>query len=705
MKTYKKRRLRRKSRKQKGGDNNTLVYYLNLDERKDRDKNIKDAFKNMSIIFERIPAVKDGNPWKGCGLSFKKAIEKAKVNKLPYVFIMEDDCIPTEYFKDNWPKIKNWLESNLNNWDAFSGGNTYYFFYPNETETISKITNIDNIRLYSTKSQAYNCMCFNSRIYDKMLEWNESDGPIDLWLNKNNIKTVTCIPFIGVQNKGESNIEKRFTDYNEYYKASEDIIKSINQNGGEMTLKAELLGTASPAPLARTEGYVINLDKRKDRREQIQKDFSNSTSIKLTRFSAIEDKNGHNGVGRSIQELVRMAKEKNLESILIMEDDCKPLKHFEKRWGIVKKWLDNNKDKWNIFNGGVITPIESKLIEVIDDKNKIYTSNGGSALQFVIYKKESYDTVLNWSYEKDSIIDWYINRMKNKYVYIDPPLALQHNGVSNTNNKMKNFTNKSVNQGNYSLNKIKEVENLYNKKVLINYADKGYVNSRKQLKESALNIGGLDEVIEYNSNDIDEEFKKKNKRHFENTRGAGLWLWKPYLILKKLLELDDNDILVYCDAGATFTDSILPYIEKMKDSIMLFYAPYEYWSSNKYTKMDIFKKLNCMDNKNVTHGTQIEGGFMILKKSNSSIEFIKKWLELCEDYHLLSDEPSVESNLPEFVENRHDQSILSALGKLYKDKYNIDIEKKPFINHHRRQDGGSKKFNMDKIRFDKILLL
>ena len=143
----------------------------------------------------------------------------------------------------------------------------------------------------------------------------------------------------------------------------------------------------------------------------------------------------------------------------------------------------------------------------------------------------------------------------------------------------------------------------------------------------------------------------------------------------------------------------------MKDSIMLFYAPYEYWSSNKYTKMDIFKKLNCMDNKNVTHGTQIEGGLMILKKSNSSIEFIKKWLELCEDYHLLSDEPSVESNLPEFVENRHDQSILSALGKLYKDKYNIDIEKKPFINHHRRQDGGSKKFNMDKIRFDKILLL
>ena len=225
-----KKRKSRRFRKQKGGNNSTLVYYINLDNRTNRNTYLKDSFKDYSITFERISAVLDANPWKGCALSFMKAIEKAKTNNLPYVFIMEDDCVPTQSFKESWPKIKSWLDSNMDKWDAFSGGNTYYYFNQNDKESICKIGNIDNIELYSTKSQSYHCMCFNSRIYDKMLEWKnkmEENGPIDLWLNKQNIKTVTSVPFIAVQNKGKSNIEMRNTDYTEYYRISEDIIKSI----------------------------------------------------------------------------------------------------------------------------------------------------------------------------------------------------------------------------------------------------------------------------------------------------------------------------------------------------------------------------------------------------------------------------------------------------------------------------------------------
>jgi len=39
--------------------------------------------------------------------------------------------------------------------------------------------------------------------------------------------------------------------------------------------------------------------------------------------------------------------------------------------------------------------------------------------------------------------------------------------------------------------------------------------------------------------------------------------------------MNDGEILVYCDAGAFFTGSILPAIEKIKklqSSIMLFYS-------------------------------------------------------------------------------------------------------------------------------------
>ena len=34
-----------------------------------------------------------------------------------------------------------------------------------------------------------------------------------------------------------------------------------------------------------------------------------------------------------------------------------------------------------------------------------------------------------------------------------------------------------------------------------------------------------------------------------NPRGYGYWIWKPYLIQQKLLEIPDGDILLYSDAG------------------------------------------------------------------------------------------------------------------------------------------------------------
>ena len=212
-----------------------------------------------------------------------------------------------------------------------------------------------------------------------------------------------------------------------------------------------------------TTAYVINLDTSKDRWAQIQKEYKN-TPIKLERFSAIKHDNGGVGCGKSFQALIQMAKDKNMDSILIMEDDCKPLKYFNKRWPIVKKWLDENRDKWNIFNGGPVTPMGSKLLHDIDEYNKIYTSDGASCLHFVLFSKESYDTVLQWNWEKDFLIDWYLNREHKKYVYIEPALAFINSGRSNINvGAIKNYTNNSWNQGAYVKNKVKEVEELYNK--------------------------------------------------------------------------------------------------------------------------------------------------------------------------------------------------------------------------------------------------
>jgi hypothetical protein len=207
--------------------------------------------------------------------------------------------------------------------------------------------------------------------------------------------------------------------------------------------------------------------------------------------------------------------------------------------------------------------------------------------------------------------------------------------------------------------------------VLINFAHSGYTNARKLQRETALTVGNIDKVVEYSFDDVDDDFKEKNKRILAHWKGAGYWIWKPYVILKTLVTLNDDDILIYCDSAMSFVSSIHPYINALSGSFMLF--EHAGHLETKFTKSDVFNSLNCLENKEITSTRHLNASHSIWKKNENSINFLKEWLALCEDYHLVTDEPSVEPNFPDFYDHRHDQSIMSCLGKLNKNKYNIDI--------------------------------
>ena len=212
----------------------------------------------------------------------------------------------------------------------------------------------------------------------------------------------------------------------------------------------------------------------------------------------------------------------------------------------------------------------------------------------------------------------------------------------------------------------------YNK-ILISFADKGYENAKKSQKKTALKEGSINTVIQYSFNDMDQDFKDENKEILALSRGAGYWIWKPYFILKTLNTMNDNDVLIYCDTAITFVGSLDPYINIMKSSIMLFQHTTNY-IEKQFTKGDIFKELNCLDDKNVTDSIQLDASHSLWKKDDKSIGFLREWLNLCKNKQLLTDQPSIVPNLEGFSENRHDQSILSVLAKVKKEQYNIQIE-------------------------------
>src|SRR5437870_8412472 len=97
--------------------------------------------------------------------------------------------------------------------------------------------------------------------------------------------------------------------------------------------------------------------------------------------------------------------------------------------------------------------------------------------------------------------------------------------------------------------------------VFISYADHLYKGA--QLQNAFSYKKKKIKVINYGPEDLDRQFYEQHKHILQLKRGAGYWLWKPYIILKTLLETNYKYI-IYCDSGSKLADSIEKVIKRLK---------------------------------------------------------------------------------------------------------------------------------------------
>lgn len=197
--------------------------------------------------------------------------------------------------------------------------------------------------------------------------------------------------------------------------------------------------------------------------------------------------------------------------------------------------------------------------------------------------------------------------------------------------------------------------------VLINYANEKYEKVRKINSITGKMIGSFDKVIEYSPSDIDVEFRQKNEFLLNQARGNGLWLWKPYFILKTLNEVDDNDIVFYSDSASFFVRSVQPIVSLAKENgIWISVLPL---FEEQFTKNNTFKEIGCTELK-YRDSVQFSASFLAFKKCKKTIEFVTSWLEHCCEKEVLMFDPRKDVNESDsFIAHREDQSILSLLAK------------------------------------------
>ena len=162
--------------------------------------------------------------------------------------------------------------------------------------------------------------------------------------------------------------------------------------------------------------------------------------------------------------------------------------------------------------------------------------------------------------------------------------------ITNLNPSLKDIKNKSI------IPLVKEIKNPFKnykqrkyKIIGISYANELY---RKQLelnKKSAVEVGKVDKYYSYGPDDLDKDFREKNKHILSRQRGNGYWLWKSYIINKTIVEkLNDDDFLIYTDAGTIYMNNSQILIDFMEENKFSIWMNKLNWNESQWTKRDAF---------------------------------------------------------------------------------------------------------------------
>lgn len=217
------------------------------------------------------------------------------------------------------------------------------------------------------------------------------------------------------------------------------------------------------------------------------------------------------------------------------------------------------------------------------------------------------------------------------------------------------------------------------KKIFITFGTTGEFEKRAlRLLSLIKNLNIFNQLILITENDLktDKYFWNKHSTFIENNnRGYGYWLWKSYIIYKYLNKINDNDILLYCDASFVFYSNKNKFIDlftNIKKTYIIGSFCRTFCLEYVWNKMDLIEHLN-MNNDLYLNTRQRQAGAIMILKNNKTVQLINEWYSLSSIYHLIDDSSSNITNKNGFIEHRHDQSIFSLLTKKYNIYSNIDL--------------------------------
>jgi hypothetical protein len=149
-------------------------------------------------------------------------------------------------------------------------------------------------------------------------------------------------------------------------------------------------------------------------------------------------------------------------------------------------------------------------------------------------------------------------------------------------------------------------------------------------------------------------------------RGAGYWLWKPFVIRDALASATPGDAVLYTDAGVAFVADPQPLLSVLRKHPIVLFEHLGPLRQRAWTKRDCFVRLGADTLAHWDVG-QLWAGMQLYRAGRESMAFVEAVCEAITQPDVLTDAPNVLGldNLPGFKEHRHDQSVLTIVAQQF----------------------------------------
>lgn len=309
--------------------------------------------------------------------------------------------------------------------------------------------------------------------------------------------------------------------------------------------------------------YVINLPDRKDRKESILHEFAGREEFDLHLFPAIQHKRGAVGLWKSITQIVREAKERSEEVVLICEDDH----HFTSAYDA--KIFTNSVYRaaeygCHLLLGGIgnfrnLIPVDSHLMWV----------DWSWCTQFMVVYSTAYDTILRADFDEESdVADEFLSKILSNKLVFSPFISVQkdfgYSDVTKNNNwigTISRYFEKSELLANMCIRVMDKYEDeKLRSKDISSPIYKTPFGSHNPIHVYAMNLPSRIDRRE----SILAQFENKSLFELEIVAPvehpvASTSLWKSFVRIVSIEKGKDSDFFIFCEDDHSFTNN---YSEK-----------------------------------------------------------------------------------------------------------------------------------------------